>query len=80
MTNQNYRHDKNLRENSAIRKLEINMVFALLETEVQITYQEKVSYEKKNLVKSQSWYMYMYLLHNSKIVHGLLNRRCPRIV
>ena len=57
MTNQNYRHDKNLRENSAIRKLEINMVFALLETEVQITYQEKVSYEKKNLVKSQSWYI-----------------------
>ena len=47
MTNQNYRHDKNLRENSAIRKLEINMVFALLETEVQITYQEKVSYEEK---------------------------------
>ena len=45
---QNYRHDKNLRENSAIRKLEINMVFALLETEVQITYQEKVSYEKKS--------------------------------
>ena len=47
MTNQNFCHDKNLRENSAIRKLEINMVFALLETEVQITYQEKVSYEKK---------------------------------
>lgn len=47
MTNQNFCHDKNLRENSAIRKLEINMVFALLETEVQITYQEKLSHEKK---------------------------------
>ena len=76
MTNQNFCHDKNLRENSAIRKLEINMVFALLETEVQITYQEKV-YEKK------IWWNHkvgIYVQHNSKIVHGLLNKRCQRIV
>ena len=58
MTNQNYRHDKNSRENSAIRKLEINMVFALLETEVQITYQEKVSYEKKSGEITKLVYMY----------------------
>ena len=58
MTNQNYRHDKNLRENSAIRKLEINMVFALLETEVQITYQEKLSHEKISGEISKLVYIY----------------------
>ena len=59
MTNQNFCHDKNLRENSAIRKLEINMVFALLETEVQITYQEKLSHEKKSGEISKLVYIYL---------------------